>query len=53
MPLYRCPVCGLKYDSDEDEVTWTVGPESLTVKAHPDCELRKAKPDLSKLEVVR
>jgi len=52
VPLYRCPTCGLKYDSDKDEVIWVVGPDSPTVKVHPDCELRKPKPDLSKLEVV-
>jgi len=52
MPLYRCPTCGLKYDSDKREVIWTVGPDSLTVKAHPGCELRKRRPRLRKLEKV-
>jgi len=53
MPLYRCPTCGLKYDSDKREVIWEIDPASPTLKAHPDCELRKRRPRLKKLEKVR
>jgi len=56
MTRYRCPECGVEAEIEEKKVDIELEGSAGNLPSfpsHPNCELAKADPDTSELEVVR